>query len=912
LVAVLLATPAVAVADDPPEPKPPTTEELVADLGDPVFGVREKAQRELWQRGKAAVPALERAAKGSDPEAARRAKELLDKFAWGILPDASPEVLKLVREFRSGDPNPERNTEVRKRAITELLKKGRTGASVVGAILKKDLSDARAQLTATVTAVVRHEVPLLLAAGKTADADDLIALHATGTTPGGAGDYASYHTLRGDLPAAITSAEALFESGHKTKEVRLLLVHLYRAAGQWEKAREFAADLPPREDGASYKETLLEDENDWVALANLPPDRDFNHASAVRFTLLRLSGRADKLDAEVKKLRADAEELSAPNDVLDATVALLSNHRAEAATELLLEKKKNLALLSEILIARMRYKEALDLIGSGKTEKEAISADERRDFNLRRARVLVLTGHPDDAVQLFASVADALVHSDQKRVLTFTPAARALVRTELRLGLRDLACEHAALFADAMREGGSVIGAQGESPYELLLPNDPIAAETLFGVLRANKVPGDEPGPTMLRVRELLTGTAGNAAVDQAVTLLRESAAGLAPGVANLLKARRYFALAQVCRAAKRGDVAEAAFKVAAELTASAEDAADAGGARSWVYGAPDPARVWIEWGEFLTDSGRYRDAAAVFEAGWKLYPDQPLPLFLSGQALVKAGAAKGGGQRIELAHWVSLGNEKLRGRFLDELVRRGESKAIRREVALILKACWSHDHFFGNVMNQCARGSALVGDFATAEMCGQRSLLVVLRHPGVYFVDTAGYLNVPHDLLVFHARALLKANKVNEAMAAARAVLAVTPGHLELVTGVVPELDRHGRKKEADELFDLAWGAYQKILTDYPNSPSARHALATLAGHCQRKLDDGLKYAKAAVASDPGSPAYREALAEVYFRRSARDEAVKIAQKLVDEQPRNALYRRQLARYHSAPFDSPWPYTTE
>ena len=187
----------------------------------------------------------------------------------------------------------------------------------------------------------------------------------------------------------------------------------------------------------------------------------------------------------------------------------------------------------------------------------------------------------------------------------------------------------------------------------------------------------------------------------------------------------------------------------------------------------------------------------AVFEAGWKLYPHQPLALFLSGRSLVKAGDTKEGERRTELALWVSLGNEKLRGRFLDELVRRGEAKAIRREVALVLKACWSHDHFFGNVMNQCARGSALVGDFATAETCCQRSLLVVLREPGVFFVDTAGYLNVPHDLLVFHARALLSANKVDEAMTAARAVLAVTPGHLDLVTGTVPELDRRRRAEE-------------------------------------------------------------------------------------------------------------------
>ncbi len=912
LVVVLLAVPARSFQPADP-PAAPTVEGLVGDLGHPVFGVREKAQRDLWLRGEGAIPALEKAAKGDDPEAARRARELLDKFAWGVLPDTPPAVLKLIAKFRAGDPNPERADAVRKEAVAELLTKGRPGVSAVRAILKKDLPpESREKLTATVTALVRREVPLLLVAGKTEDADELVSLHATGTTPDGVADFAAYHVLRGDLPAAIARAEALLKSGRKTDGAKLVLAHLYRAAGQWAKAREAAAGLPDAPEEATYKEILLEDEGNWAALADLAPGRELNHPDAVRLMLTRLAGRAETFDAAAKKVRADADEFASETDIMDAAVALLANRRADAATGLLLEKKKKLALLSEILIARMRYKDALDLIGTGKKEKETISAAERLDFNLRRARVLMMTGDKDAAVQLFNEVARGQPTDPLAvRPVTFDTSARALVRTELRVGLRDLACEHAALYI--LPNPADSYVTPGESPFELLFPNDPVAGQTLFAVLRAAKVPGDAAGATMLRTRDLLTGAAGKTAVDQAVKLLRESAAALPnEGPQRLVKAHRYFTLAVVCRAAKRIDDAEAAFKAAAELTAASADAADATGARSWVYGAPDPARVWIEWADLLSDAGRHRDAATVLEAGWKLFPDQPLPLYLSGRALLTAGDAKEGERRVALSHWVSLGNEKVRGRFLDELVRRGESKAIAREVALILKACWSRDHYFGNVMNQCARGAALVGDFALAEACGQRSLLVVMRNQGVYFVDTAAYLSVPNDLLGFHARALLNAGKVGDAMAVAREVLAVTPGHLDFVTGIVPDLDRRGKKKEADELFNRAWGAYQKMLAAYPDSPAARHGLASLSGHCRRELDDGLKYAKAAVASDPGSPSYREALAEVYFRRGERDDAVKAMQKLSDEHPRSGLYRRQLARYRTAAFDSVWPHTAE
>src|SRR5215218_2265564 len=63
LLSALLAFPLHSrSADPPPKDAPRGVDELVADLGSPVFGVREQAQRDLWARGEEAVPALERAA----------------------------------------------------------------------------------------------------------------------------------------------------------------------------------------------------------------------------------------------------------------------------------------------------------------------------------------------------------------------------------------------------------------------------------------------------------------------------------------------------------------------------------------------------------------------------------------------------------------------------------------------------------------------------------------------------------------------------------------------------------------------------------------------------------------------------------------------------------------------------------
>lgn len=897
----------------------PSIDELVAGLAHPAFAVRERAHKELWKRGAAAVPALEKAARDEDPEVAKRARDLLDKFGWGILPDTPADVVALIRKFQGAQPND------RKAALTELLRKGKSGVAAVRAILLRDIpADTRKALVEHLTAQLRREVPLLLFDRKLDDAAALLALHALDGTAEGVADYAAFHTLRGTLPAAIADAEAAVKTGRNPTAAKLVLAHLYRAHGDWEKARAAVADFPRQPNGSSLVEMLLEEEGNWAGLADAGVPLPANLPDALDLTLQRLAGRKQAFDESLKRVLGSVSDVNDRETLREATYALLLNHRAAEATELLAEKRQNLGLLAEMLISQLRYRQALDL-EPAKLDGGS-SAMERTEFDMRRARVLATLGKRDAAVQLFGQVAasfrgptDRLGNNDLR-----DREMRTLLRTELRVGLKDLAGEHAALFvtADAQRPQRDT-GASSENFFEVLFTTDAAAAEELFWALRDAKIPSDSAGATMKRVRELLTGTAAHEAVDEAIKALGVEVAPRPPVVpepgldelpalpaearAAQKKANRLLARATVCRMAKRYDEADAAYLAAAELAVEGP-----GGLRAWAFGVSDAARAWVELGEYLIDRGRFADAAAKLETGWKRFPDQPLLLFLSGQALVKAGNADEGRRRIELSHWVGLGNERARGRFLDELVRRAEAKTAKRETELVLRACWPRDFHFGNVMNQAARAALLAKDFTTAERCVQRSLFVLMRMERVYFVDASAYFSVPHDMLVFHARGLLAAGKVDEAMEQARACLKVTPGHLDLVSGMVPELDKLGRKKEADELFGLAWLAYTKVLAEYPESPTARGSLATLGANCRRELDKSLGYAKEAVAADASSVSHREALAEVHFRRGERAEALAVMTKLADENPRSRFYKRQLARYRSGDIRSPLPDTAD
>jgi len=78
---------------------------LVRELGSPEFSVRRRASRLLWEQGRAAEEALQRAAVSEDREVRLRAERILSDFRYGILPRAPDEVIRLLRRFRDGDGN---------------------------------------------------------------------------------------------------------------------------------------------------------------------------------------------------------------------------------------------------------------------------------------------------------------------------------------------------------------------------------------------------------------------------------------------------------------------------------------------------------------------------------------------------------------------------------------------------------------------------------------------------------------------------------------------------------------------------------------------------------------------------------------------------------------------------------------
>jgi hypothetical protein len=100
-VSFLVGFPANAALNAPPTPE--QINQWVEQLGDTDFAKRQEASKRLWEAGQPAEKPLQAAVKGDDAEVRRRAKDILDKFKWGLYPDTPTTIVELVKQYQGAD-----------------------------------------------------------------------------------------------------------------------------------------------------------------------------------------------------------------------------------------------------------------------------------------------------------------------------------------------------------------------------------------------------------------------------------------------------------------------------------------------------------------------------------------------------------------------------------------------------------------------------------------------------------------------------------------------------------------------------------------------------------------------------------------------------------------------------------------
>ncbi|MBN1671623.1 MAG: hypothetical protein JXR37_11345 [Kiritimatiellae bacterium] len=316
----------------------------------------------------------------------------------------------------------------------------------------------------------------------------------------------------------------------------------------------------------------------------------------------------------------------------------------------------------------------------------------------------------------------------------------------------------------------------------------------------------------------------------------------------------------------------------------------------SVVADQPISARVWLRCGDIHLDQKHWVEAADCYEKAGKAKGDWPLPTYLWGWCLKQAGQAERGDRLIELATLMPLGDDSARCRLAFELAERAVPGAEQRTQWVLGTAPFG-SLSYRIVATELAVRSAEQRDYARAARCGELSRFRLAgRQAAQVRLDSPnrGHLLVP----VFAALAHLEAGRLDEALPLAERAVAALPGSIVPAIMVCPALQRHGRPKAAERLFETTYAALHRVCREYPDSAHSRNALAWLCARCRLRLQDGLVHARRAVALQPDRCGYLDTLAEVQFQLGHDKEAIELMRRCIELNPGLEYYQGQLERF--------------
>lgn len=873
---LLLAAPfAFAAALLAGDPTPDDVERAIRQLGDNRHTTREQAANRLWQYGRAAEAAVRRAAQGEDAEIARRARTLLDKFDAGIYPDTPPAIRTQIEAFLAA-VNHDDATERRRGAIDELVKVGKPGFLALLKLRSKWNDTERYLLTtgihrAALVAAADLDpaaAEALFAASVEADDDDLLS-HYTATV-----------LLRGRLAEAV----ARWQAEPDRAKADAVLAHLRRAGGDWPAARKHAEATGRTE----LLDAILWEQGDWKALARrriLPGVRETVFVGVGAQALLhRMAGEDAEADAALADLRRLAtEEAAVPALLLNGRVADVAD-AVDRATKV--PDKRPIAF--DVLTAQFRFADATAVAETPEDPDKPTP----KLLEIKFAIHLHQLGETTRAGQEFARIVAELESADDR------DTANDLMRAQMRVGLK----------AAAREAAGDYLGRVGPSCVDGTDPTRPLL-DTVFPKL------GDEARTWWLYLRQRFPKEDGLATMKRLTTLLDPGRGAAGPGE-----------FADGLLAAADGPVGMAQARFA--LAAAHEAAGRTGEAIRWAGESArgsDDFLFWLRHGDLLAGQKRYAEAAVAYAGAWQRDPGRTgvppedtaedtrrddlsfLAPYLHGWALQQAGRGGEATAQLERAHRLPLGDAKRRARVAAELSKRDLPDLAKRERDLIRRLGWYRAWASGNLLTQWTREALAAKDFSRAADYYERLAAALLAN-GYTFSDAGAYLAVPAAVRTFRARAALSAGKIDEALGHAAAGLALSPGHQDVATLLVSELDRRGRNADAESLYRKAAGPYEAMAKEYPQSAFAHNGAAWVAACCHRDLDAALAHAERAVELAPTTAGYLDTLAEVHFQRGERDKALDAMRRCRAMEPTRGYFRRQLARFEAGDKTVPPP----
>lgn len=879
--------------DDAPALSKQEIDAAVSRLGSRKFAEREAATSLLWRAGEAASPALERAVAGKDPEASRRAREILERMRIGLSPDTPPAAAALIQKFL--EARKRKSREEMERHCFELCKLGQFDA--VFALLAPLRDEPE---MGGVTYQVQRRVRRLMAEALVARDDRTVrkllgGSHRIGKTNLATRDYAAFLVARGEAEPMMNALAAKPPRELRPEERRLATTLLMWHDRLPETDAIVAVDKKGLADLALELE--LRSEN-WPALLARAKADGFHSGQAPHYTLTfaKLAGDHASYEKAAAAIREDAD--AQPDYRWNCAKSFLMSEAWQDADAMLKPMEPNYYAhlvdrgeFARAFAAAKLPRDPADYAAWFKLRAEHLAVFGSNGYahanlGLRLARTCRTLGEDEAAAALLDAMSAAA--RGKKPVCRPGSVIGLLIQFGRRVEAERLAIEH-------LRDE--------QLTYEnlkKLYPDDVERLNGLAHVVRKN-FPDDDNATFWKKLQELRTP---NTPTAQAI-LPTKAAVEYAKSVAQ--KAKWYYDVAQIHALAKlcaeRGEIIAAIDILEAEIRA-ADTAPDRKEDDTNHHQQIAALRVV---GEIQAAAGDWRAAAAAYERAWRREPMRPQALFLKGRALVRAGEREAGEQAMESARLLPLGDSDIRGEFAYDLSRLKLTDEAAAQYASLSRygpinpSQW----YISNAVQEVAKR---IGD--REPLRASRLLRFVVAdclgsHTGVTDFETA-CPELMREFHCFRAAAMLRERRFDEALAETTAAQAAQPINAEPFEAIVMEFDRLGRRDDADRVFRTTYDRLAAIARDYPRSAEFRNRAAWFAARCNRRLDDALTLAQEAVRLRPIAGAYLDTLAEVYFRRGDRAQAIAWSTQAVKLDPKNKALQDQFRRFSTAELPRP------
>jgi len=850
---VLFVSPTLLLAA---EPMSDQIAQAIRDLADRNFQVREKAAKFLWQAGEAAELPLQRALQSGDPEVARRARAILDKFDRGEHPDTPKDIVELLRQHREG------NQTTRLGVLEQLAQKGKHGFRALRRLSRnRDFASDRPLILGLLVKHASRQVPMLIVQGDIPIAQEWLEFCLM--APGFAAheNYAALCYLRNDLPKTI----AFWKAEAPSPPRNLALAHLLLIQQDWTQARSIIEETKD----ASLRERLNVSAGLWSRVSSVSKAMDASKTTpenqCLFLTTYKLENDTAKYDVILQRIRGRSHP---PDDARRYAETLLSLGEWAVAEQVLKTAALSDPLYFEVLAERHGEKAAIEWV----RKQKLWAAEGFQDVNI--VRRLFLLGEKEDAGRL----ADA--RQSDWREPSQAPASLRWVAMLQAIGQHDRALAHAATMLDVLRRNETDEGMH--ALLETIFGVDAILAEPWWRYLRVAS--GNDAVASLKLVKQILAG---------------EKVPRLADWARDLISAGRNAVNEQAADSSQRRERALTGLLAAAEaLRRTRIDDQDDSTFREAIKALPALAAVY--YADYLIALRRLNEAANVLDNAWQADPVEPMLLFLRGQVLVLIGQKAEGGNLQEMSHWMSLANLQTRWRFYDELVRRGFHADAQRELQIALAVGNPLDPYFDSFLFAGADDAESKGDFALANRLSAQALALDL----LVAQSDSPRLGLARQVERTRLLAQLASGKKDTFLAGLRAAMENAPRG-DFIIAALPQAAKTGILSEVTAIGATPLQRFDQRCKDFPRSAWAGNEYAWIAAHLRTNLDIALDRAKLSVAAEPANAAYLDTLAEVHFRRGEREQALICNKECLRLQPQRAYYQRQRERFEKGAFES-------